>query len=475
MKKKSATNIGLHVFVHSDTVTCTLALFRGDQQSIKELCMFDLIKSDPDAPQVQYIRDGYYFIGSHYGSFLHELCEGKQPNKINSCNLCLIKPRCGRSIESDEWFIPANINSCTDFKDTEISHPVNLMIPAEMNELALHVHTLPINVSYSRPLDIHMPNTEVYTAHMDEVVSNDKKLSYDLKQIAKLFQKNKSLFGSVSDKLFHDIRWVQTDYGSAFIMGTPSIAVILSITSTILSTVCLYKLHKIQSLVAYTAVQQIASTDSLEYSGLTPPAWLLNKVFPTPPAGDQLTTSPCDTQFIQNLVLLSIPLGILVIFLFTWTIKIWFKVHLQYDSHIFLVIYNDNNCIHLPLRKLQKCPLSYVLHLDQPETSGCNGLFKPMVRMIWKNTHLHDKFSQETLVFPQYIRVPLAQRLTVASVLRSPHKIEVVFQHKRYNYYPIPETARCDFTNEIESEAWTSFCICVLSHRLYGVVYSYFA
>ena len=144
------------------------------------------------------------------------------------------------------------------------------MIPVEINELALHVQTLPINVSYSRPLDIHMPNIEVYTAHMDKVVSKDKKLSYDLKQIAKLFQKNKSMFGSVSDKLFHDLRWMQTGYGNAFIMGTPSIAIILSIISIVLSALCLYKLHKIHSLIAYTAVQQLASTEGLEYSGFTP-------------------------------------------------------------------------------------------------------------------------------------------------------------------------------------------------------------
>ena len=229
------------VFVHADTVTCTFALFRSDRNAIKDLCTTELIKSDPDAEQVKYIRDGFYFIGFHHGTYFHELC--KEPHKIESCSLCIIKPRCGCSIESDSWFIPSNINSCTNFEDTEISHPVNLMIPEELNDLALHVHNLPINASYSRSLRIHIPSVDVYTAHMDQVVDKDRKISYDLKQIAKVFQKNKSLFGSVSDKLFHDLRWLQGEYGSAIVMGTPAIACILSVIAVILSAFSLYKLH----------------------------------------------------------------------------------------------------------------------------------------------------------------------------------------------------------------------------------------
>ena len=192
-------------------------------------------------------------------------------------------------------------------------------------------------------------------------------------------------------------------------------------------------------------------TEALEYNGLTPPTWLLNKLNPSQPT-TETPIGVCDTHFIQNIMLFSIHLCIIVIFLVVWAIKIMFKVYLKYDSHIFLILYNEDNCIHLPLRKLQKCPLSYTLKIDQPGVSECCGLFKPVIRLIWNNTHLHDTFSQEILVFPKVIRIPWTQRSTVADILKTPYKIDIVFQHKCYNYYPIPETAQCDFTHRTESE-----------------------
>ena len=67
--------------------------------------------------------------------FMKFVWMGQKPRKMESCSLCLIKPRCGCAVESDYWFIPPSINGCEKFQEMEIAHPVNLMIPAELNEL----------------------------------------------------------------------------------------------------------------------------------------------------------------------------------------------------------------------------------------------------------------------------------------------------------------------------------------------------
>ena len=62
-----------------------------------------LIVSTVDAKSVQYVNDGIYFIGFDNGSYFHDIGYELEPRKIASCSLCLIKPRCGCSIESDTF------------------------------------------------------------------------------------------------------------------------------------------------------------------------------------------------------------------------------------------------------------------------------------------------------------------------------------------------------------------------------------
>ena len=63
----------------------------------------------------------------------------------------------------------------------------------------------------------------------------------------------------------------------------------------------------------------------------------------------------------------------------------------------------------------------------------------------WFNTHMHDKSSQEIIAFPNKARVSIFQRHTLLKFLKSSYSIEILFQHKTYNYYPIRE--ECDCTN----------------------------
>ena len=121
------------VFNYADTMTCTLALFKGIKDEINILHQSELRTFDPDAKQVQYISDGVYFVGFHNGSYFDEICNDEQPRKFPSCSLCLIKLKCGCTLESEVWLIPPSINGCHDVSDTEVRHPVNLMIPPELN------------------------------------------------------------------------------------------------------------------------------------------------------------------------------------------------------------------------------------------------------------------------------------------------------------------------------------------------------
>ena len=73
-------------------------------------------------------------------------------------------------------------------------HPVNLMIPEQLNDLSVHLSKIPTNASFHRPLDISMPKIDIYTAKMDQVISNDKRIKYDPKREANMYKANKKTF-----------------------------------------------------------------------------------------------------------------------------------------------------------------------------------------------------------------------------------------------------------------------------------------
>ena len=66
-------------------------------------------------------------------------------------------------------------------------HPVNPMIPEQLNDLSAHLNKIPTKASFQGLLDISMPKIDIYTTKMDQVVSNDKRIKYDLNRAAKVY------------------------------------------------------------------------------------------------------------------------------------------------------------------------------------------------------------------------------------------------------------------------------------------------
>ena len=313
------------------------------------------------------------------------------------------------------------------------------MIPPELNGLSEHLLTLPLNTSFDRPLDIQMPEIEVYTAELDQVAQKDDKISYDLKRIADLYQQKKSIFGTINDKIIHDMGWFSGNYSHLYLSSVPAVSFVLSIVSILLSVIVLYKLHILTGVVLYSTVNQVPTVDAL---GQTPPDWLIKQLETSKP---YQTNNGCNTEIIHNTILVAIPLCVIAIFLVIWLIKLIITTYVKLDSHIFLVLFNDENCVHIPIRKLYKCPITYGLKFYEAPGLKINGIFKDTLMITWFNTHLHDKSSQEIIAFPNKARVSIFQRHALLKLLKSSYSVEILFQHKAYNYYPIRED--CDCTN----------------------------
>ena len=113
----------------------------------------------------------------------------------------------------------------------------------------------------------------------------------------------------------------------------------------------------------YSSLNHRASTNAANLDGQNPPDWLLHKINPTPSVTLDVG---CDAEYINLVILLSIPMTILAIFVMAWLVRIIVRTSINFQFHIVVVLHNSDDCVHLPLRRLNKCPISYTLKFDEP-------------------------------------------------------------------------------------------------------------
>ena len=63
---------------------------------------------------------------------------------------------------------------------------------------------------------------------------------------------------------------------------------------------------------------------------------------------------------------------------------------INFQSHIVIVLHNNDDCVHLPLRRSNKCPILYTLKFDEPTDFTLEGFRGRTLCINWKNMHLHN-------------------------------------------------------------------------------------
>ena len=199
-------------------------------------------------------------------------------------------------------------------------------------------------------------------------------------------------------------------------------------------------------LVVYSSLNHRACTNAAKLDGQIPPDWLLHKINPMPSVSLDVG---CDAEYINLVILSSISMTILAIFVIAWLVRIIVRTSINFQSHINVVLHNSDDCVHLPLRRLNKCPISYTLKFDGPTDFTLEGVLGRTLSIIWKNMHLHDKYSREIIQFLKRINVPLIQLTKLRHLLNVGHKIDIVFQHNMFNFFPIRDNCTCEVIEDI--------------------------
>ena len=65
------------------------------------------------------------------------------------------------------------------------------MVPSELNGLAVYFDPSPLNVSVSKPINLDMPDFDIYSAEMNQIAHSDKQMTSNLKRISEIISTTK--------------------------------------------------------------------------------------------------------------------------------------------------------------------------------------------------------------------------------------------------------------------------------------------
>ena len=177
--------------------TCSFALFKDNQQEIKNTCNFRFLPHGI-MPTVKLINQTHLLI--YNTSELNLQCYNGMKT-INGCFFCLMTLPCNCSLNTKQLYVPERWTGCHE-QTTNISliHPVNLAIlqeffhPKQLVQISSH-STFPV------PLNVSIPQFKLQTNNISEIVANDHQDHLNLRKIIQLSKQNKVIFSSLAEAI----------------------------------------------------------------------------------------------------------------------------------------------------------------------------------------------------------------------------------------------------------------------------------
>ena len=225
-------------------------------------------------------------------------------------------------------------------------HPVNLAIIQHFFSSETY-NSITGDTTFTTPVDITLPNMNIYNHSFSSMIATDNKLHLSLKRIAQAAKEDRKIFTSLAEPLLDG----EIDVDDSW-PNTESIISIISLgLSIFLTIVCVVLFNKIRALTTALILIQKAQSTSASASPQTPPSFHYVQ-------SSQTTTQNYDFSFTSNLNQWpAIVLATFTILTFIGVIHYFYKqICMKHSTQIFLEISNGIRCITIPLIELPLCP-----------------------------------------------------------------------------------------------------------------------
>ncbi len=386
-----------------EELSCISAIYFESHKEIHDKCkiMFRP-KVRGNFFKVLSLSNGRYIISASPQKVLLS-CPDKPARKLRTKVLSLIQLDCGCQLEGEQFAIPPTFHGCAN--DSSQIFPLNLAFFHKFysDQYHLNFSTHPRH----GPPTFEWPSLEIVSSNLDNIMTKDEQIKYDLDQLAQSYEKHKQVFATKEDYLIHELKWLlapETKNSAlvvAIIVGTCIIAGGIAI-------VILYcKLRGIGRILLSIAALANPANGQFIYT-LTPPS----------------TNSNSTTNYWDRLVYVA--LAMLLVVITKRIYKMCKKVIkgqappdgmiTRVTTHLYFHIHHKMKYGFIPIaiiphhigkvRKIKDIGLTKE-HLETK--LSCTGMY---IRVDWsflklKIDNYREFYGLKTLVLPEYVKVPM--------------------------------------------------------------------
>ena len=393
--------------------SCTLSLYVNNKEQTKRSCDFRFVKNAVKS-ELHEIDANTLLV--YRIPLLNLDCQGHHKT-LTGCQFCILNMPCKCSILTSEYFIPARLSRCKgNHQDFSKVHPVNLI-------LVQHFFTDPIfqnllaDSAFSKPLNVSVPNFNIYQHHMHDILADDRSNHLNLSRMATLAKQDTVAFQSLSEPLLDGLLYLNTSWPSTTDIITLA-SLVVAVFAIVLSIWSCFKMKKLASTVLLLQQAKVVKGMS---TGL-PQFIYTHKPKPTdaPAFNFDIHITWDHIIFVLGLV------NIAFLCFNLWRFTFW-----QSHSKLLLEFTSGDTCLFIPILKLPLCS-SYcdiTLPEDVSNVHITTSWLNNYLEFTAKNFEIVNKQNMTSVPIKNKVKISLWQTVQLKNILKKPFFVFIYTQH----------------------------------------------
>lgn len=409
----------------SASPSCISALFYNQKESVHSLCDFRFLTNEIK-PNIVELSPSNTLM---YQTPMVALDCPSGQRIIKGCPFCVMQLPCLCSVTSGTLFLPPRMGSCNNnSQSVTVLHPVNLALIQEFFDPKSH-STIFGDTTFQQYLDLKVPNFKIFNHSFSHFVAADQKQHLNLKKMAKLAQKDATVFQSLAESMLDG----QIDFAvTSFPDTSGTIALIASALVLICMIYCIWSFFKIRKLTTIITLTQLPNSAK----ALPTPHPDLLSLYSNPSQTDNQVTTLQNvyTSFTSPwpYVTLSVLTTLLICF---YLHKLWKKFKRTHKTTLHLEITTGTECMLFPITTLPLCPDNW--NITPPQV--INNIILRRTYLGWANFTINasdltiqNKHTNTILNIPNTFRLSPLKALRLRRLLQQPYTAYYLLSHHQY-------------------------------------------
>ncbi len=433
-RKKAVICPFSNAFHPSTSLSCTSSLFTNHKSNIFKLCDFRF-RIDALLPQLTELTPSTVLA---YDIDLIAVDCNSHQKMLQGCKFCVLHVPCRCSLSTKDLYFPPRLASCSDVQETiSVEHPINLALIQSFFNDSLY-STIAGDTTFSNPIDIDIPQFQLFNHSLDKILAQDKKAHLSLSRLVARTKARKVAYATLADPIL--------DGSTEAELSWPTFDSIMSISGVVLASAatlaCIYMFLRLRTIYAMMVLVQTArakADDNLPRFRYNMPS--------TTPYNPLKVFEDLEFSIDHSLITAFVVQSVLLLILMLCIVYQMYRKRYRHSSTVLLEITTGSQCVFVPIVNLTKCITHYQI---QAPSSVSNlqlfGSLRPQLYVDLQDMIICDiSLNKDIPIQPAY-QISLTTAWKLRKMLKQPFCAYIVVEHYGY-LLPTPESSKLTLAN----------------------------